>query len=194
MSSKEKILEVACDLFFHQGYVSTSVDDIIARAGVSKSNFYYHYKSKEDLGIAVLEQRKEDLQALLASTLRNTSLPPRSRLEQYLQFQILAQDELLSKSGCPFGNLVAEMAEHSERFRCQLSTMFWGLTQLLTDLIEEGQRRGEFRRDAAPTDIACLILQTTQGMHLMAKCHKTVDAFGRSILLLLRLLETDGNA
>ena len=189
MSSKEKILQVACDSFYRNGYQATSVDDIIREAGVSKSNFYYHFKSKEDLGLAVLDQRKEDFQAVLGRTLDNPALSPQARLLQFLAFLVEAQESRLEKGGCPFGNLVAEMAEHSERFRCRLSDMFGGLTNRFAALVTEGQQMGEFRPDVNPHDLAGLIVQTTQGMHLMTKCHKTVETFDRSARLLVRLME-----
>ena len=187
MSSKTKILSVAHERFYRNGYLSTSVDDIIQEAGVSKSNFYYHYKSKEDLGIAVLDQRKIEFQASVEQTLGDSALSAKERLTRFLQFLVLAQDEHLGRCGCPFGNLVAEMAEHSERFRCQLSAMFDNLNAQIACLLDEGQRNGEFRSDVVPVDMAGLILQTTQGMMLMTKCHRTVDALERTVNLLLRL-------
>jgi len=186
--SKEKILQAARDLFYRNGYLATSVDNIIAQSGVSKSNFYYHFKSKEDLGIAVLELHRENFQTVLDSILLNHSLTPKERLQRYFDFLVEAQDSRLEKGGCPFGNLVAEMTEHSERFRCLLSTMFGGLTSRLADLVAEGQQREEFRRDVVPCDLAALIVQTTQGMLLLIKCHKTVETFGRTVRALMRLI------
>src|SRR2546421_3136731 len=118
MSSREKILLVSHEQFYRNGYLATSVDDIIAAAKVSKSNFYYHFKSKEDLGIEVLQQRgrefAEDLDRILAVEVGT----PRERLHRFVDVMVEAQDNRLEKCGCPFGNLVAEMAERSERIRC----------------------------------------------------------------------------
>lgn len=190
ISNREKALHVAQELFYHQGYLATSVDDIIAKAGLSKSNFYYHFKSKETLGLAVLEARKEDFQGVLANTLCHPALEPRERLLRFFVFLSEAQETRLGKGGCPFGNLVAEMAEHSERFRCQLSAMFCGLSSVIAELIAEGQQQGAFRRDVEPEALAALIVQTTQGMLLMTKCHKSADTVQTSGLVLTQLIET----
>lgn len=190
IGSKEKILQAASELFYRNGYLATSVDDIIERSQVSKSNFYYHFKSKEDLGLAVLEQHQENFQAMLRDTLHNGAFAPKERLQQLFDFLVEAQESRLEKGGCPFGNLIAEMTEHSERFRCRLSAMFGELASVYADLVAEGQERGEFRRDVSAGDLANLIVQTTQGMLLMTKCHKTVETFGRSAKALIRLIET----
>jgi TetR/AcrR family transcriptional repressor of nem operon len=179
MSSKEKVLQVALELFFRNGYLGTSVDDIIEQAGVSKSNFYYHFKSKEDLGVAVLAHRGVDLQSVIGKTLCNANLEPKERLHRFLDFLVEAQEARYDRGGCPFGNLVAEMSQHSERFRCQLSEMFGGLTASTAEVISEGQRRGDFRRDVASEDIALIVVQTVQGMLLLTKCHKSVECQGR---------------
>src|SRR5438552_44335 len=113
VGSKAKILETARELFYRNGYLATSVDDIIEAARVSKSNFYYHFKSKEDLGIAVLELRREEFRGGLDRTLRDMRATPMARLEEFLD--LLARGrERQSAAGCPFGNMVAEMAERSE--------------------------------------------------------------------------------
>jgi TetR/AcrR family transcriptional repressor of nem operon len=189
MSSREKILRVALEQFYRSGYQATSVDDIIAQAAVSKSNFYYHFKSKEELGSAVLEIRAAELGKLLATTLCNEQATPAERLRSFLDFLVQSQDAALGKGGCPFGNLVAEMAEHSERFRCQLSDMFGSLTRTVTELIEEGQACREFRKDIPAIDIATLVVQTIQGMQLLTKCHKSVECLKRGADTLVRLIQ-----
>src|SRR5205085_7940950 len=97
--SKSKILETARELFYRNGYLATSVDDIIAEAKVSKSNFYYHFKSKEDLGIEVLQQRgrefEEELDRLLAAEVGT----PRDRLHRFVDVMVEAQDNRLDKCG-----------------------------------------------------------------------------------------------
>jgi len=53
--TRERLLETASHLFAEKGYASTSVREIVARAGVSKPVLYYHFQSKEGLYYAILE-------------------------------------------------------------------------------------------------------------------------------------------
>lgn len=187
--TREKVLAVAEEMLYQGGYTQTSIEDIIARAKVSKSNFYYHFRSKEELGMAVLERRMQEFDHSLRATLNDDALPPRERLARFLEQVIRAQEETLQKGGCPFGNLVVEMSERSERFRCRLSGMFNALVDRLTEVIRLGQQEGVFREDVPARDLGALVLHTLQGMQLITKCEKCVDGSRRSARVLRILLE-----
>ncbi|MEE9181371.1 MAG: TetR/AcrR family transcriptional regulator, partial [candidate division NC10 bacterium] len=55
-TTKEEILQTACRLVYRQGFNNTSLDDILRESGVGKGNFYYHFKSKDELGYAILDR------------------------------------------------------------------------------------------------------------------------------------------
>ncbi len=186
--SKAKILETAKELFYRNGYLATSVDDIIEQAKVSKSNFYYHFKSKEDLGLAVLQNRCHEFNEGIECSLLNDELRPVDRLRSF--FALVAETrEAKTSGGCPFGNLVAEMSEHSERFRKQLSDMFASLAGVIADVVEDGQKLGEIRSDIEPCEVSGLMVQTLQGAQLMLKCHRSRDGYTRTVSVLMRLIE-----
>jgi hypothetical protein len=98
------------------------------------------------------------------------------------------QEAEMKNGGCPFGNLVAEMAGHSERFRCHLVDVFAGLTTRIASVVEDGQQHGTFREDICPNDVAALFVQATQGMMLMTKCQKSVNTLARGARLLVKLI------
>ena len=56
MGNRDKVLDAAVAAFGQKGYEATSVDELLATAGVSPSNFYYHFDSKEKLALEVLER------------------------------------------------------------------------------------------------------------------------------------------
>jgi TetR/AcrR family transcriptional repressor of nem operon len=190
MNNRDKILQAACELFYRNGYLATSIDDILDEVHVSKSNFYYHFKTKEDLGIAVVTMRKEEFFHILAETLCKSGASPRERLHLFFSWMQECQASRQRKHGCPFGNLVIEVADHNERLRCKLSEIFFSFTARLAELIAEGQDRGEFRRDLDPVAAAGLVVQTIQGMYLMSRCQQSAETIHNSVQLLLHLLES----
>ena len=54
LSTRERILEVAAELFIEHGYDTTSLREIADRLGFTKAALYYHFQSKEDLLAALL--------------------------------------------------------------------------------------------------------------------------------------------
>lgn len=188
-NNRERILHTAREMLYRQGYNGTSVDDIVEASGVSKSNFYYHFPSKEDLGIAVLSLRREEMESLLRRTLRDEGRSPASRLAAFLTAILDHQESDLDRHGCPFGNLAAEMTDHSERIRCFLSGLFADLASELADVIRVGQASGQIRRDVDPVELATLILQAVQGMQLIMKCDKDARPARMSGALLVELMK-----
>jgi AcrR family transcriptional regulator len=57
VQTRRALLDAAAQLIAERGYRGTTVSDIVERSGLSKGTFYWHFKSKEDLLLAVLEER-----------------------------------------------------------------------------------------------------------------------------------------
>jgi len=58
-AARDRILETAYELFSHRGVHDVGIDELIERAGVAKATLYRHFRSKNDLVLAFLEQREE---------------------------------------------------------------------------------------------------------------------------------------
>src|SRR5579871_712115 len=166
--NKQKILASARELFYHVGYQTTSVDDILKRCGVAKSNFYYHFKSKEELAAVVIELQIEDFEALLLTTLQNRALDPAQRVSEFFDCLGRMQAEHQQLGGCPFGNLVAALSntgdEQAERFRQRLSLLFRKTESTMSDCLTEGVKLRQFRNDILPADLARVLLATVEGL------------------------------
>jgi AcrR family transcriptional regulator/catechol 2,3-dioxygenase-like lactoylglutathione lyase family enzyme len=67
-SSRETLAEAACELFLERGYAATSVGDIAARAGVSRSSFFNYFSSKADILWSGLDERLSDAATRLEAT------------------------------------------------------------------------------------------------------------------------------
>src|SRR2546430_3811430 len=101
---KERLLDAAMDLIWHNSYGTTSVDAICERAGAKKGSFYYFFKSKSELAAAALEadwnKKKAEMDSIFSAT-----VPPLDRLDRYFDFvhDRLAelQEECGSILGCP---------------------------------------------------------------------------------------------
>ena len=68
--TRSDILQTASRLFALNGYFHTSTSDILESVSISKGAFYHHFKSKEDLALAVLEQLRRDYQESLIEPVR----------------------------------------------------------------------------------------------------------------------------
>lgn len=191
MKSKEKIIQTATYLFHKNGYQTTTVDEIAQTTGVTKSNLYYHFKSKEELALEALDMRMKQFESdVIFSTLREISLSPKKRLQLFYNRVANFHRSLECRYGCPFGNLAIEMSDVSEKFRKRLSVFFRNWEKAIEKCIDEGIRKGEFRGDINPKLAAQLILSQVEGAIMMVKTHKTLEPITSGAKAILKLLES----
>src|SRR5512140_1088145 len=83
LSVEQRLLDAAVQLFTERGYTATSVREIVERAGVTKPALYYHFASKEDLYLAILNDLARYTDGVIARS-RVGEGPVRERLERFL--------------------------------------------------------------------------------------------------------------
>ena len=188
--SKEKILASAKELFHENGFQQTSVDEILKQSGVTKSNFYYHFKSKEELGLIILDRFIKHYEAdVLLKTLGNRSLQPSERLNEFYKAVKTFHRDSEKPKGCPFGNLAIEMSGANENFREKLSAFFNSWERTIQECIEEGMGKGDFRSDLPPGEIAQLILSHLEGAIMMVKTHRSIEPLSTGVETIMKLLK-----
>jgi len=177
----DKILDAALTVFHERGFHDSGTQDIVTLAGVSKGSFYNHFKSKDALGLAVLERYWESHQTLL-TLLRASNQTPLQRIETY--FKSVAYDD----KGCLVGNFSTELAG-SDEFRQRLAKLFKAWVSEIATCISEGQDEGTIRDDENATTLAEFVTTSYEGAIMKAKVDRdpaVLDRFRRSILLFLK--------
>lgn len=88
---RKKIIETADALFYQQGFAQTSFTDISDTLNMSKGNFYYYFKSKDEILNAVIDKRSKEIRQDLAQWDEAES-EPRMRLKRYITMLTDAQE------------------------------------------------------------------------------------------------------
>ena len=110
---RDHLVDTALRLFCRDGYHATGIDRILAESGVAKMTLYKHFKSKDELIVAALHRRDEQLRDWFMQTVGRRAQAPRERLMAI--FDVL--EEWLSSrefSGCAFVNASAEYADRDD--------------------------------------------------------------------------------
>ena len=130
--NRQHIIDTADHLFYRQGFEHTSFSDIADAAGIARGNFYYYFKTKDDLLGAVLVARSEGIKNMLQDW--DAQMPdPRQRLKRYIQILTNSQHEI-KEFGCPMGSLCTELAKLRHALQFNANDMFdifrsWLVTQ-----------------------------------------------------------------
>ena len=101
-----RLLEAANKLVHAHGFNQTTLADIAQEAAVPVGNVYYYFKTKDDIGHALIEHRANFYGGLIAAW---DKLPDPKRRIHALIGEVEGQREALASSGCPIGSLCQEL-------------------------------------------------------------------------------------
>jgi TetR/AcrR family transcriptional repressor of nem operon len=167
------ILDAASEIIAERGFNQTSVDDVIRRAGLcGKSHFYHYFKSKEELGFAVLDRRFEQFAGHMLSLMRNPGVDPLERLFQFIDSMVELQAQRRCKGGSVFGGLVAELADTHEGFRERIDHLFQRWSEQTQALLWELRPRLQPSADSAR--LARFIIASLEGAVVMSRVSREI--------------------
>jgi len=113
LTKRDQLVETACQLFYHEGYHATGIDRILAKAGVAKMTLYKHFRSKEELILAVLEKRSAQFQESFLQFLHAKKRTPERELLAVFDW-LIAWVERKDFRGCLFQKALAEYQERPD--------------------------------------------------------------------------------
>ena len=108
-STRERIVEAADRLFYQQGFMHTSFAQIAQAVGISRGNFYYHFKTKDEILDAVILQRLSKTHSMLAAW-ESESESPAERIRSFIDILMMNRAKI-KRYGCPVGTLCSELAK-----------------------------------------------------------------------------------
>lgn len=175
-ASCQRILAAADALFYRDGYHATSLDRIVAQAGVTKGSFYYHFPSKEALAVAVLDFHRAAGAAEMDYAGLEAMPSPREALLTLIG-RLLARGhrerETIRVCGCFFGNFALELAASSEAIRAKTADVFEALRLRMRALAERAQAAGEIAPALDCDLLASGLLAIAEGAILLDKAEQS---------------------
>ncbi len=159
-TTRDHIVEAADRLFYRQGYEHTSFSDIADAVQISRGNFYYHFKTKDEILDAVIGLRLTNTQKMLEQWEKDGDHPA-DRIRSFIHILIANRAKIMAY-GCPVGTLCAELAKLDHASQA-------GANRLFT-LFRSGWRR-QFTllgREADGDALAMHILARSQGVATLA--------------------------
>lgn len=180
--TRQQIIDTADDLFYRQGFDHTSFTDIADAAGIARGNFYYHFKTKDELLSAVIEARCAGIRAMLNDWERE--LPqPRYRLQRFIQILIMSQPEI-KEHGCPMGSLCIELVKLRHALQYAATDMFDIFRQWLC---VQFKLLG-YAPDKAD-QLALHLIARAQGIALVSSAYRDTEFMEREVVELIEWVE-----
>jgi TetR/AcrR family transcriptional regulator, transcriptional repressor for nem operon len=176
-ATRLNILQKAFELIYIKGYKTTSIDDIIATTQVTKGAFYYHFKNKDEMGLAIIDE-------ILKPTIKNSFLGPLQKDENpldaiyNLMYYLLLKDEFLKvEYGCPAANFTQEMTPWNGDFSKVLKELTQQWMKIMTAAIETGKQKGFVRKDVHAKQVTVFVMSGYWGIRNFGKLENTRKAY-----------------
>jgi AcrR family transcriptional regulator len=168
--TRRRILNAAFVEFYRNGFQGGSLNRIVEEAGTTKGALFYHFKDKNDLGYAVVEdvvqpRIKENWFDPLAD-----SIDPIADVKHAMrQFAKEEQANGRLVQGCPLNNLAQEMSPLDEGFRRRLEKIYSEWRESLEAAFARGIKTGNVRKGISPRNAAAFVVAALAGIIGTAK-------------------------
>lgn len=161
---RQQFFQAALEVCAEKGFHGTRMDDIAARAGLSKGSLYHHFESKEQLFLELVDAIFEEMEQLLSREMREGVSAAETLLHLYDYFVGHFTAEPKTMSGLiEFVVLAVRKEEFGERLRERYAVAVGKTAELLT----YGKERGEFAAELDAEQAARIVALGGDGLAMM---------------------------
>ncbi|MPS64426.1 TetR/AcrR family transcriptional regulator [Chryseobacterium sp.] len=176
-ATRLNILQKAFELIYVNGYQTTSVDEIIATTQVTKGAFYYHFKTKDEMGLAIINE-------LMIPSFKNTFIEPFQSVVNpldaiyNLMYSLLIENENLKvEYGCPASNFTQEMAPWNIEFTKALNLLSQQWESTMIESIEKGKENSILKAYVNAKEVAVFVLSGYWGVRNLGKLENSKGVY-----------------
>lgn len=191
--TRGKLLDAAQALFLESGFAGTSIDRVIAKTGVTKGTFFYHFDSKAQMARALIERFAETDRVLLEDAIRDAEGKSKDPLRQVLEVvaSFEAKFDALTEPypGCLFASYMVE-AQLFDAATLQAAagfTLHW--RRRLGDKLREAARLHPPRLPVDLDELADGLTVAFEGSMILSKMVKDPKAIAAHLRHYRRYLE-----
>jgi len=172
-ATREHIVRAADDLFYKQGYQHTSFADIADAVRISRGNFYYHFKSKDEILAAVIDARVAERRRMLKQWEAEQETPA-GRIRCYVNI-VITNEADIENFGCPVGTLTTELSKLGHGSLESATGIF---TLFRTWL---GEQFAALGRAGDADELAMHVLAASQGIATMSNAYQDREFVRREV-------------
>ena len=178
-ATRERILQTATELIAQRGVAGTSTEDVRKAAGISGSQLYHYFDSKQALIRAVITRQAEA--PLVPGQPIMGALNSFDALRAWADAAIEHQKHLSGRGDCTLTSLAGELSPTDEQTREDLCNAFQRWQSLLYDGLKAMRERGDLRPEADLDELSMALLTALQGGSLLSQTLRTAEPMRASM-------------
>ena len=178
-ATRERILGAATELIGRRGVAGTSTEDVRKAAGISGSQLYHYFDSKQSLIRAVITRQAEA--PLVPGRPIMGALDSVDALQAWADAAVEHQEHNSGRGGCTLTSLAGELGPADEQTREDLCNGFQRWRSLVHDGLRAMRERGELRPEADLEELSMALLTALQGGSLLSQTLRTAEPMRASM-------------
>lgn len=175
--TRDKLIEVAKQLFANKGVENTTMNDIAAASEKGRRTIYTYFKNKREIYNAVVESQSTAIISILKE-ISESDLPHPERLRKYLLKRINVMSEIIPQSKRPYDRYRMLFSRDYKRSEKIFDLARKKEQELFRAMLDSGVKSGEFRKEQADflPSVMLVMYQTTDQMHIAASSDFEAEA------------------
>jgi TetR/AcrR family transcriptional repressor of nem operon len=182
LATRERLLQIAFQLFHEQGFHATGVATILREAGVNPGSMYHHFKSKDDLLLKVLEFALDYLIVAVMEPVESATSDPIERIEALLAQYRSRMVATSCRMGCPMGNLALEVSDGNPEARALIHKNFENWAARVESWLDAED--SPFPADLDRARFARFVLTVMEGGLMQARAAGHLGPFDEAVAVL----------
>lgn len=184
----EQVLESAMQLFWSQGYEATSMQDLLAHSGISKSSLYQTFGGKQQLFRRCISHYSDQFAGQMRQGLAEAA-SGRAFIEDFLYSVLDETRARCHRRGCLVMNTASEFAQSDPIIAKDVRSGIERFRRVLKAAVQRGQVEGGINRDLDAQVAASYLVSSMSGLKTQSKAGASAEQLRGIIGMILRSLD-----
>ncbi len=174
-NTRDKLISTSIQVMAVKGFNNTGIAEILAQVNVPKGSFYHYFKSKDDLGFAIIEQYGQQMRQGLESHLATAQGKALSRLKGYFTQIVEFFEGNFCACNCLLGNLGQELAMQNPAMRDAIFAHYRAVEKVIEGVLRQAKADGEVSQSADEAVLAKMFFAAWEGCLVRAKLEQSAQ-------------------
>lgn len=174
-NTRDKLIATSIQVMAVKGFNNTGIAEILAEVKVPKGSFYHYFKSKDDLGFAIIEQYGQQMRQGLENHLATAQGSALGKLKGYFTQILEFVEGNFCACNCLLGNLGQELAMQNPAMRDAIFAHYRGVEKVIEGVLRQAKAEGEVSQSADEAVLAKMFFAAWEGCLVRAKLEQSAQ-------------------
>ena len=174
-NTRDKLIALSIQTMAVKGFNNTGIAEILTQADVPKGSFYHYFKSKDDLGFAIIEEYGHQLHQGIVKHLETANGSALTRLQSYFTMILGYFEGNFGLCNCLLGNLGQELSMQNSAMREAIFTHYCAVENTIADSLRQAKAEGELASNLDEQVLAKMFFASWEGCLVRAKLEQSAQ-------------------